>query len=660
MAMEPLPNLSEQSARIGTWLLSVATHPRVENYTYSKGAGKGSGQKFECLFVSEDSNAYCLGQFRRKGKEPGATNEFKAELEKFKKSSIWKVNKISLAKSNTKYLGCSHKVVIDMNSSKFQPVLQSTVKMPQQATPPEDLSTLLQCAPGQLVDVIAFVTHVSESRTCTTFQGMRDVVDVTIMDDSGDTNAAKSEFAAWFPALPAGNPCDDLKRLRDMAGSSVPVTFFNLVCQKADDKTILKPSINSFAFEAVSEGTKATRLIAKAEELLATSAENVTVVSELPAFQPRQEVDYLCTQATLTVCRLLDLARQSDAENLGIGVSTAGAAEHTSASGAAESASIVFQINHARVLEPKGSESVFAKETERLWPSVRVIDSTGTIEIRMREKAALDLSKAFDAATFAELAEKGALNFPVLSSIRVTMKRSKDSDLMETCIVEAVEQDLLCPRSLPNSSGNYLANLLHSALPDPSRMIAASMSSVHRASHVGMMVESVPVSCVLSVIAHVGRSETQNLDGGYKLVSKGCWNVPFEVPSAHPDGAPEHADVKIVGEIASYCTMENVQDFTLTTRRPTEPMYALIVISSVRKATEDDSGHIYMVDKVAPVQLADVPAILQVLKRLGMFAKQASQTTVTHRSPAKWEEGRSPASAKKARRLGQHPTADLE
>ena len=110
MAMEPLPNLSEQSARIGTWLLSVATHPRAEDYTYAKGAGKGSGKKLECLLVSDDSDAYCMGQFRRKGKEPGATAEFKAALEKFKKGSVWKVSKISLVKSNTKYLGCSHKV----------------------------------------------------------------------------------------------------------------------------------------------------------------------------------------------------------------------------------------------------------------------------------------------------------------------------------------------------------------------------------------------------------------------------------------------------------------------------------------------------------------------------------------------------------------------
>lgn len=74
--------------------------------------------------------------------------------------------------------------------------------MPQQATPPEDLSTLLQCAPGQLVDVIAFVTHVREKRPCTTFQGQRDVVDVTIMDDSGSTNAAKSDLQHGFPRFP--------------------------------------------------------------------------------------------------------------------------------------------------------------------------------------------------------------------------------------------------------------------------------------------------------------------------------------------------------------------------------------------------------------------------------------------------------------------------
>ena len=109
---------------------------------------------------------------------------------------------------------------------------------------------------------------------------------------------------------------------------------------------------------------------------------------------------------------------------------------------------------------------------------------------------------------------------PILCSINVTMRKSTrsefDGDYMDTCIVEVAEQDLLCPRSLPNSSVNYLAELLHAAAPDH------TMSLLQHVSHVGMVVESVPVSCALSLIAHVGRSETHSLDGGHTLISKGC------------------------------------------------------------------------------------------------------------------------------------------
>ena len=85
---------------------------------------------------------------------------------------------------------------------------------------------------------------------------MRDVVNVTIMDDSGDTSAAKSEFTAWFPKMTSGEPCDDMKRLSAMVEPRVPVSFFNLVCQKDEGNTILKPTINSFAFELFESGRR--------------------------------------------------------------------------------------------------------------------------------------------------------------------------------------------------------------------------------------------------------------------------------------------------------------------------------------------------------------------------------------------------------------------
>ena len=88
MLFEPLGNLTEQSARVGTWMLSVATNPRSEDYTWSKGGAKGTGKKFECLLVSQDSTEYCLGLFRKRRKEPAATNDFNAALSRFEECSI--------------------------------------------------------------------------------------------------------------------------------------------------------------------------------------------------------------------------------------------------------------------------------------------------------------------------------------------------------------------------------------------------------------------------------------------------------------------------------------------------------------------------------------------------------------------------------------------
>ena len=88
MVTEPLGNLTEQSARVGVWLLSVATAPRMEEYRWTKGNTTNTGKKFECLLVSEDSTEYCLGLFRKRGKEPGATQEFTAAVAKFTKGSI--------------------------------------------------------------------------------------------------------------------------------------------------------------------------------------------------------------------------------------------------------------------------------------------------------------------------------------------------------------------------------------------------------------------------------------------------------------------------------------------------------------------------------------------------------------------------------------------
>ncbi len=51
----------------------------------------------------------------------------------------------------------------------------------------------------------------------------------------------------------------------------------------------------------------------------------------------------------------------------------------------------LFQINHARIIEPSTNDQLLTNDNARLFVPVRTIDQTGALELRMREKVAFDL-----------------------------------------------------------------------------------------------------------------------------------------------------------------------------------------------------------------------------------------------------------------------------
>ena len=202
--------------------------------------------------------------------------------------------------------------------------------------------------------------------------------------------------------------------------------------------------------------------------------------------------------------------------------------------------------------------------------------------------------------------------------------------------------------------------LLMLTLPtDPGRMLAAPVSAVRHMRHTDMVVEwsrsmQLQASCVLSLVAHIGRSTMKNLPGGTKLISKGVWNVPFEEVTEQEDGAPEHADKKILGELASYCTNENVQDYTLTGRNPKEPVYAMIIISSVQEASE---GLTYMVDKLNThmIDKDNIETIRSLFRKLARIFTAPDVPGKYNKTP-EWLPDQTPYRAKKTRRLCESPT----
>jgi hypothetical protein len=158
-------------------------------------------------------------------------------------------------------------------------------------------------------------------------------------------------------------------------------------------------------------------------------------------------------------------------------------------------------------------------------------------------------------------------------------------------------------------------------------------------------------------VAHLGRSTIKELPGGNKLVSKEIWNVPFhDVTEAPEPGAPEHADKKIIGELASYCTNENVQDYTLTGRKPKEPVYAVVIISSVQEVSGFNT---YMVDKVNThmVDGSNMSSIRSMFRKLARIAHVSECHGKLNKTP-EWLPDQTPYTAKKARRLSASPTDD--
>ena len=83
-------------------MLQIAGVPKDSEYEWAKGSKAGKGRKLVLLLVSEDSSKYCMGLYKRLGKEPKATQDFEAAKKKYKKGSIWKASKVSLAKGESK------------------------------------------------------------------------------------------------------------------------------------------------------------------------------------------------------------------------------------------------------------------------------------------------------------------------------------------------------------------------------------------------------------------------------------------------------------------------------------------------------------------------------------------------------------------------------
>ena len=92
--------------------------------------------------------------------------------------------------------------------------------------------------------------------------------------------------------------------------------------------------------------------------------------------------------------------------------------------------------------------------------------------------------------------------------------------------------------------------------------------------------------------------------------------------------------------------MDNVQDYTLTGRKPKEAVYALIVISNVHEESENSARLNYMVDKVQVQSGEDIPAIRAMLRKLMQIFTTEPCKQKLNNTPD-WSKEQTPYNAKK-------------
>ena len=178
-----------------------------------------------------------------------------------------------------------------------------------------------------------------------------------------------------------------------------------------------------------------------------------------------------------------------------------------------------------------------------------------------------------------------------------------------------------------------------------------------KSSRAGLIVEGQDgardtCGCVLSLVAHIGKPKIDNLPSGHRIASIHCWNVPFETSTMEDNGAPEPADTKLEGELASYCTMSTVQCYTLSSREGKKPVYAAVVLANASSGTH---GVTYMVDKVRTLNTDSVSQVKSLMNTL--YHLCLSVGSHKHASTALcWDGDCTTLQVKKSRRLSCSPT----
>ena len=644
---QALSELTPATSSIGVWLVKVHRDAQIVPYSYTWEGKTKDTKKVEVLLIGQDAETYCIGRARKTSSDDRA---MQALADKFKAGTIWKMSRVALLTENRSHLGCTVKVVVDLARTTWAPVLQSTVPMPSEPAPVELLSDIVSVKAPQRCDVICLLQNVAaDPKPRNTAHGERKVVEVAICDGSKDGGElAKVSLTLWFPASSHG--LTQVERLTEAWKAQEPVALFGLYVSPEGDKVSCKTA-KDFWWMACSAGAqssaKCQKLRAEAKEILQDRQMKELAVQD--DWSPQEKADYTSCPATRVNVQLLQTILQRERAAL----------PQYHAGGY-----VLFQLNCVRLVEPNAGETVYTKDGSRLFVPVRIMDDWGQMTLRMREEAALLASGCGSSADFASAVASGALKFPILSSVRVRVRRSATSpeDNMDAIVVEAEEQNIAAA-CRPNASLLGVAEVSRPLGSAGAGMLVGALSEITRAPHAGLSVRGTGCDFALTLCAVKGNSDMQPIGEGYRIVTGGL----FEVRTSCSEASSQLSETAHPGRFVSMCTLGNLTQYTLTPSRPGGLTYVVALISNVLTAAQGSASEplqtTFIVDRVSqPLQADDRLDYALLLNELEKFSKLAkphdSLDTSCSKRRAEWaqEAATTLSSAKKAKALSREPT----
>ena len=642
--------VSKQSWSVGSFKVIVYS-PWTETYTYQWAGKARDTTAWRCMLVdAADATLYCMGEFKLTDKNKST---FETHVKTHAQGAQLVLTDVCpVENSKTQYMGCSVRVNINMASTKLTAIFGSP-----SAVQPAPRTTVVQTKDvqqNQSFDLTAFILSCGSARKGG--EG-RKAFDVELADGSKDETSGKVQTIK-FSVFAAES---DIDGLLEFANKSIdkqdPVSFFNVRGSwDADQNAYSFGSARKGFSMTVADSPRALEMRGKAAELY-----NLKEKTAVPQTQWTPTESFAAQAGIGITMKFLKAMGMSDTGIEDI-----------------DSASTLWQINWAQVVEPPPGTQLRNKEGSRLWFPVLIRDFDASMIIYMTEQAALKCSKQTSANSFEEAHSSGRLAFPVVSSVKVLRKKG-DNSQVDLQIVDCDEQDYgsapttkslemltMLPRQVQKGGVEQPADIFVAAplgdihpstfYPLTVRYEQQELPEILRQSQVDPAGHSTkgPTTChctsVLALVSSTRASEKTTIN------ETGTTVVTHGVKDLLSDDGREYT-------LTSHCRTDTHMDFMLTPAKRANQQSALVVICGTLDQNNPESNAAqlarnFLVESVMPVHGDDAEAVKASLLKLISLIALAGHSAVVKRLRSDWSADSNPAKMAKCRSIARYPTGE--